>query len=371
MIDIKENKNFCPAPWISVYVEPNGRVDNCCVARNNLGQLNDNTSVDDIVLGPVNTQLQQAMLDNQVVKGCSWCHGSGQNLQSQLINWFPNMSDAIYQTGKFDLRYLDVRWSNTCNLACVFCSETFSSLWAQELGKTIRLERAEKNKFLDYVIGNVKSLKHVYLAGGEPLLMKENELLLDELIKQDNTNCKILVNTNLTNINNRIYQQLITFPNVDWLVSVEGTGQTYEYLRYPAKWEEFKSNLLQLQQDVDQHRILFNMVFLSLNALSFWDTVDYLKSLGFHSQSFALYNNGVFPGPFDPTGLSLEFRQQVIERMSKGNYQRHNGYSNILDYIASDNRTSVQFVDTLKNIDARRNLNSRSIFPEIYKAIES
>jgi hypothetical protein len=368
------NKNFCPAPWISVYVEPNGRVDNCCIGRNNLGNLSEVESIAEILTGPTNIGIQQSMLNNQVVPGCTWCHGGIdgglETLQVKMLRDFPNKDDPIYQVGSFDLRYLDARWSNTCNLACVYCGPEFSSRWAQELGRTIKIERGDKNNFLQYVLDNVESIKELYLAGGEPLLMKENELLLDELVVR-NPDCKLLVNTNLLNINTKIYQRLISMPNVEWLVSFEATGAEYEYLRWPGIWSDFESNLLQLKRDVPVHRILFNMVFLSFNALSIWDTIDWLRDRGFSGTALTVYNNGTRPGPFDPRGLSVEYRNQVIERMQQKDYSNITGYQNVIKSLASTEQISVQFVDTLINIDNSRNLNSRQLFPDVYKSIES
>jgi len=370
------NKNFCPAPWISLYVDPTGRVDNCCVARNNLGNLDEVDSVAEILTGPTNINIQRSMLNDQVVLGCSWCHGGIdgglETLQVKLLQHFPNKNDPIYQVGSFDLRYLDARWSNTCNLACVYCHPTASSLWAQELGHTIKIERSDKNNFLQYVLDNVESFEEVYLAGGEPLLMKENELLLDELVVR-NPKCKLLINTNLLNTDTKIYQRLISMPNVEWLVSIDATGAEYEYLRWPGKWSEFESNLLQLKRDVPVHRILFNMVFLSLNAMSVWNALDWLRDQGFPApaSSLTVYNNGTIPGPFDPRGLSTEYRNQVIERMQQKDYSNVNGYQNVVKSLAGTEQISVTFVDALKNIDDRRNLNSRQLFPDVYKSIES
>lgn len=373
MIDTA-NKNFCPAAWTSVYVEPTGRVDNCCVGLNNLGNLSEVESIAEILTGPTNIGIQQSMLNDQVVPGCAWCHGGIdgglETLQVSMLRKFPNKDDPVYQVGSFDLRYLDARWSNTCNLACVYCSPTSSSLWAQELGRTIKIERNDKNNFLQYVLDNVESLKEVYLAGGEPLLMRENELLLNELVVR-NPDCKLLVNTNLLNTDTKIYQQLISMPNVEWLVSFDATGIEYEYLRWPGKWSEFESNLLQLKREVPVHRILFNMVFLSLNAMSIWNTIDWLRAQGFPTTALTVYNNGARPGPFDPRGLSVEYRNQVIERMQQKNYSNIVGYRNVLKSLANTEQISVQFVNTLMSIDNSRNLNSRQLFPDVYKSIES
>ena len=370
MIDTDQNKNFCPAPWVSLYVEPNGRVDNCCVAKNNLGNIQE-TSVQNIIFGRTNQEVQQAMLDNQTVPGCSWCHGGGQNLQARLLRQFPDTADSVYQTGQFDLRYLDVRWNNTCNLACVYCGPTFSSLWANELDSSIKIQREEKHNLLDYVLDNVESLQEVYLAGGEPTLMRENELLLEQLAKR-NPNVKILVNTNLLNNHTRIYQQLLEFENTTWLVSFEDRDQRYQYLRHPGRWTQFETNLRTLKTQVPVEQIYFNMVYLSLNAMSIWDTIDWLLDQGFvRTMTLALINNGVFDTPFDPACLPRSYRDQILTRISSGQYSSLHGYSNVTESLAKPDLDPVKLLTHLKTLDHRRNLNSRNIFPEVYQAIES
>lgn len=377
MIDVSTNKNFCPAPWLSLYVEPSGTIDNCCVARNNLGNIKDSQDINKILTENTNLGIQQAMIDNQVVPGCAWCHGTADNLQTSFITDYSNLDKSFYQAGSFKLKYLDARWSNTCNLACVYCNEECSSLWAQEKNY-IPIKNNNKNKFLEYVLDNVESLERVQLAGGEPLLLKENELLIDEIISRNPT-CNITINTNLTTIDNKIYQQLIALKNrVTWLVSFEATGDQYEYIRYPGKWSVFENNLRQLKRDIaNTHtNIFFNMVFLSLNAMSYWDTVDW--SLDFigdtqpaPAATLALYNNGVFPGTFDPRALSIDYRKQVLDRMQKGNYSGLRGYDNIVKCLASTERVSVYFTVSMQQLDSRRNLNSRQLFSDVYKSIES
>jgi hypothetical protein len=61
----------------------------------------------------------------------------------------------------------------------------------------------------------------------------------------------------------------------------------------------------------------------------------------------------------------------VIERMQQKDYSNITGYQNVVKSLANTEQISVTFVDALKNIDDRRNLNSRQLFPEVYKSIES
>lgn len=364
---------FCPAPWNSIYVEPNGKIENCCVGKSNLGNIN-NENITEIVLGKKNIKIQQDMLDNKLVEGCKWCHHKSSSLQSMLVERYPrDRPDQLFKNaGTFKLEYLDARWSNTCNLACVYCSPSLSSLWAQELKQDHRIGRDAKSEMLEYVLEHIQEIKYVYLAGGEPLLMKENEDLIEAIVSK-NPQCQVLVNTNLLNIHsNRIFDGLVKLPNCHWLVSVESQHDQYEYIRYPGIWTEFESNLMLLKDKVGASKIGFNMVFMSLTGLAIWDTVDWLMHNGFetHKCSATLYNNGVYDGPFDIRHLSVDQQQRILDRMNHQVYQKMTGWQNCFDYVNElVYNKSTQTRKTLQELDARRNLNSQQIFPDIYQSL--
>lgn len=370
MIVIKNNQSFCPAPWISLYAEPSGRVDNCCVAKNYIGTVD--TPIEQVLTGQKNIKIQRDMLDNIEVPGCSWCKTGPENLQQNLLNMYPDLADPLYQSGKFQLKYLDARWSNTCNLACVYCASGFSSLWAQELNEVVKIEKESKNKLLEYVVSNVETLTQVYLAGGEPLLMKENEILVEEIVNR-NPDCRILVNTNLLNVNTKLYRRLISLPNVQWLISFEDMGDRFEYVRYPGTWSQFKTNLLDLLKTVGPEKISFNMVYMNLNYLTFWDTVDWAETQGFlkKKMNIALYNNGVHDGPLDLCSLNNQSREQATQRILSKDYTNMYGYNKTLDYLQGDVKINKNFVVHCTAMDQRRKLDSRALFPDVYQSIES
>lgn len=370
MID-PDNKALCPAPWVSLYVEPNGRVDNCCVGKNYLGNIKENT-VQEIIFGPTNQQVQKIMLEGQWPKGCAWCENKGHSLQKRMFDIFPSRQEEDYQPNSFRLQYLDARWSNTCNLACVYCSSMYSSTWAQELNESVRIEREQKNELLDYVLDHVELLKEVYLAGGEPLLMKENEQLI-AAIKQRNPDCKVLVNTNLTRTNNsKIFDDLITLKNCSWLISVDDSHDRFEYMRYPATWTEFAENLETLYNKSSVFQMAFNMVFTSLNALTIWDTVDWLMSKNFKNFTIQLYNNGNTPQyPLDVRSMPKSYQQATLDRMSDKKYQNLLGWKDTYDYLSKMiENPSNGVLEYLHGLDQRRGLNSQQVFPKVYEHLK-
>ena len=85
-------------------------------------------------------------------------------------------------------------------------------------------------------------------------------------------------------------------------------------------------------------QISLNMVFTSLNALTFWDTVDYmLDNMGVFplAITFALYNNGLGNGPWDLRHLSIDYQNLVLEKMNQPQFKSIRGWQNIHDYLAA------------------------------------
>ena len=116
------------------------------------------------------------------------------------------------------------------------------------------------------------------------------------------------------------------------------------------------------------------MVFISLNALSIWDTIDDLLARGHkdHVFTLALYNNGTYPGPWDIRHLPVEFQQQVLKRMDRDQYRNMIGWKNIYSYLSEGIYTPNEYPWTkLKELDSRRGLDSSKIFPEIYQYKET
>ena len=77
--------------------------------------------------------------------------------------------------------------------------------------------------------------------------IKENLELLN-ILKDQNPDVEIRINTNLSIVDNEIFKKLITFKNVKWTVSVDAIAAEFEYIRYPGNWNKFHHNLSCLRE---------------------------------------------------------------------------------------------------------------------------
>jgi len=375
--DMLTNKKFCPMPWTGLMYNFDGTVKNCIRSAGTIGNIK-NDKIQNILLGNTNTTTQQLIIDHKPVSTCHTCYDlegdkSGFNIISDRVFYIRELKKVptdTYQTGNFDLQTVDVRWTNLCNFSCVYCGPGFSSKWASELDKYLDTPTSiQKQQFKNYIFENAHKLKHVYLAGGEPLLMKENEELLD-LLKSTNPRVNLRINTNLSKVDTRVFDKLCEFENVHWTVSVETIQEEFEYIRHGGRWTDFLDNINTIRK-LD-HRISFNMLHFLLNYQSVFGCVDFLKNLGFHNNSYII---GALLTPLYlnirhlPDSVLNSVRDTLQDKINQHpGYLLEDSYRNMLAYLNTpfEKNLKQSFAD-LSILDQRRGLNSRDIFKELYK----
>ena len=375
------NKNFCPIPWTGFMYNFDGTVKNCIRNPQPIGNLKDNSLVE-ILQGERNCLTKHNMTYNKPGPTCNVCYDlekdkNSFDIISDRVFYLKELKEVNLNTYKsidaFNLSTIDIRWNNTCNFACVYCNYEFSSRWATELDMTF--DAVPEHRFRQmkqYIFDRADQLKHVYMAGGEPLLMKENLELL-EILQEKNPNINLRINTNLSKTNTRVFEKICEFPNVHWTVSVDEMAEEFEYVRYGGSWDDFLDNLTTISKL--NHKISFNMLHHLLNYRSIFDCVRFLQKLGFHNNSFVI-------GPLlTPNYLNIRHlpdhmlnvvEQELVDRINqKPGYLLENSLQNMLQYIKEPIEKNIDYcLAEIAKMDQRRNINSRAVFTELYNLLE-
>ena len=372
--EILTNPAFCVLPWTGFIMEADGNIKNCVASTSSLGNVNNDT-IENILNDLPNRMHKTFMKEGIKIGACNTCYTQEQNEGRQDIissriyyrRELKSVPLTTYDSG-FSLHHVDVRWSNACNLACVYCGPKNSSRWADEIGQVPQLSEDAKQHTKEYIFKHAHQLKNVYLAGGEPLLMKENLEFL-ELLLAVNPDVHLRINTNLSVVDTKIFNVICKFKNVHWIISVETMNKQFEYIRFGADWQIFLENL-KLIKTFD-HKISFNMLWFLLNSTEIFDTIDYFISVGFHPNSFVL---GPITGPkyLDIRNLpnnKLELLKQQLETRLKNSTTDlvYHGYRLLLNHLAqpfdADFNNSLH---QLSILDKRRNIDCQTMFPNLY-----
>lgn len=350
-------KNFCAAPWAGLSLDPDGQAKMCCISQNRVSL----TELDKASTNADFIEIRQAFIQDQQHPNCQTCWTREQG----TLEWESRRS--IYQydyfhdltdNSKFKLEHLDLRWSNTCNLNCVYCNSTFSSKWAEleDLKTKFRISPT----ITDADLGNLRVLQ---LAGGEPMLIKENLDILTRVNKV-NPDVAIEVTTNLTQIqNNPIYKMLQNFANVRFVVSFESTGAKFEYIRNGAKWNLFRKNLDLLAMDFLD--IQFNMVYFPLSSLDIASAMHTALDYTLPENIFVVTQSGGH-------GFDM-LSQHVVQYIKQLNLNQAKSLPNILRqrFLDHVNKIDSQLRDTFlpqyDRFDQLTNQNHKQIFAELYQ----
>lgn len=371
-------KNFCVIPWTGFELEPNGNIKNCIISKDTIGNIH-KENISDIV---GNNPTRKQMLQGQYPTSCEGCYLQ----EKHRANNFNSISSRLYYAKElankipkglldkdnFSLKHVDLRWSNKCNQACTYCGPEYSSKWATERGVKIPNDKERTERLKEYVYSNIENLENVYLAGGEPLLMKQNKEFLDKL-HVANPNCTIRVNTNLSKTNTGVMASICKFKNVHWTVSIDAIEQRYEYIRHHGSWQDFVDNLKHIA--TLGHKISFNMLYFILNYKEIYNAVEYLQKLGFHNNSFVI---GPVYTPQHWNVLNLpdteleKCKDELQTRINqRPGFLYQNSLENILAYLTDTKfYANIQATkDSLKKMDLRRNTDYTKVFPEIYEGV--
>jgi organic radical activating enzyme len=149
-------------------------------------------------------------------------------------------------------------------------------------------------------------------VGGEPLLLPENERLLDVIPKD----CVVTLITNMSvNLTkNKIFDKLVQRQKVGWSISFDNTGSRFEYVRHGGNWTLLVENIYQIKELFAQgHWGGIHAVYNIYNATQLSDFIEWTKFVGIDTHWQSLYQ----PECLDPLKHS-----QAIKSLAKTELNR-------------------------------------------------
>ena len=420
---------YCPIPWIFQAVRNNGDVRVCCQANitKNQGVIRhpDGTSFNagrDDMTDARNADMMKAMRQNMLngvwSDECARCQSEEESgLQSrrtyEMERWgsvySKEWAHSITQSdGTIDtpVRYLDLRFGNLCNLACRMCGPTDSHTWYKDHVElygnkykdthgTVELKQNDKGRwftndydwhnsdtFWEYLESNLHNIQHVYMAGGEPLMIERHYDFLQKCIDTDNAkNILLEYNTNVTNIPQRVLEMWTHFRKVLIGASVDGYGDVLEYQRYPAKWNSIESNLHKIDQLPDNIHAWLSFTVTSVNVFHVpdfmrWKLEQKFKKIN-NSKRKPLITHHVAHRPYHmniqvlPDHVKKQVTQKFTQSMRYFTGELRQPAVDVLTSINNYmNKDSLyeqhwpQFVKTTLQLDKLRQQNILDIVPE-------
>jgi hypothetical protein len=193
----------------------------------------------------------------------------------------------------------------------VYCNPETSTAWQSIKGIPINHVKNEHPDLIELAQKHGHSVVGLTLGGGEPLLQKG---LLDFLRCLNPNQVRVLVTTNLSIdiTNNPIYNELRTWPTVDWQISFDNADKDkFEYVRDGANWDVFVANIDLMKQH--NQRIIAHPAYSIYCALDLVDYYDFCVTQNLE----IFWCELVHPRDLDIRRYPKTTRQQAIEEIDR------------------------------------------------------
>jgi len=400
-----ENKFICDLAWKHLSIMPHGVSTVCCVADHsyydssavkdgNRVTLKDSKIID-IINSDSYKKIRLDMLDGKVPQACMGCKkiedaGGTSKRMSEGIGMNLDHASITETDGtiKPDLRTVELRLGNYCNLKCRGCNAESSTSWIQDYYKLkdiVRLpsdyERTisdplndytwcERTDFYDDLLSNSSNLEVLHVSGGEPFLVPKHFDILSRLVSEGKTNVSIHYITNLNYNFDKLkpaLELLKNFKYVSLSFSIDDVGDRNNYIRKNSDWNLMMQNLKRFITEYPEFVTSITQTVMAYNFLYIEELYVYLKQENLLPMLGIRLNHLYSPDYLSANVLSQETRREKIDQVK--DILPESMYSELYGhyYNSYTNGLHPEFLKSTMQVDRVRSESLFKLFPKLLK----
>lgn len=323
---------LCPAPWNALYYKDSLKsYKPCCDFKKWIKADSIEEYYNSDLLNEVKENLSQGKWHN----GCKVCEvKSNNNIRSMANVLMDTLIKDQVDTTKFELKWLDYRPGNLCNLKCRMCSVVNSNMIEKEAlenpiimevlpeldKKLFEIDHTNNELLPDLIDPEIfKGLKILKVLGGEPTLDPQIFKLLEYVGNLDSAkNIKLMYTTNATSVNSRWFNSTKMFKEVSINFSIDASYETYDYIRTGASYAKVLENIRTIIDKTENFSdAKINIVWSNFNALTVdqWanDLIDFANS--FDNKINFTVIDARYPDFLHTRFLPTTIKQEVINKI--------------------------------------------------------
>lgn len=362
----KNYDNWCPEVYRSVFID---RFNNdhiklapCCQAIPSVEPL-DNF---DFNTSPTLTKFRKQFDQGLRSAECAMCwtaENLGHKSRRQSAIEFFNLP---FNDRSVQLESIDHNATWACNMACVMCSPSVSSLWASELDLTADdlVKFGRKFQRDNNILSNldVSGIKKIHYNGGEPFL-NNHQLELLKILEEQQVLKNVFISYN-TNGSIFPHKKVIDYWERSRLVklffSIDATGTAFEYIRWPGKWHQVNENIQRMRNELPSN-VMFgiNLTVGNYNVLELKELWNWFNTtIATNREGDISDFNWQIAKNFDPVSINESVKKQATQDLL-GITQ----LSGIVEYLNSDVypiKENNNWIEIFDNYDQKRMTNWRT-----------
>lgn len=401
-----DDQAMCANKWTFLYVNFHGGVvKNCYNVPDRQISVKDLTDygADVFFNHPYEIERRQEKLNNIKHSDCNncWtCESKGVRSRRQPVNFYEVHRTRFQKPVGLDPlpTFLELYFSNACDLKCLYCNNQFSSQWEAELRKynePFETLKDDTNGLLKKVFyewfekEGCENILTYNILGGEPTIQNDFYEFADYLIEQLNRTTnkhsikpEICITTNGNTPPKYIDKFIEVLDKLSEKMSIRidfsngSIGTRSEFVRTGLNWSTFEKNVIRITKFAKGKdiRIRFNCAHTALTVPTFIEFLKWAQEIQTKNNvkfSFAT-NTVVQPSNLSPWNLTEDFKINVEEciqwiRESAPEWTSYIDYLETLKngigkYNISDLKTIPHWAAQLKE---RRGLDFVETFPEL------
>lgn len=353
----------------------------------------DRQTLDSTWNGEIWKRVRSSFLAGERADACSHCwKRESQGLVSpRLHHQEPVDTGAIQNDGSMTHgpQIVSLRLGRTCNLKCIMCAPFNSTKW-QEDSDLYNLHVDQGQRYVepptrttellhhDSFLGNVQ---HVSFVGGEPLLIPAHRQILQGFIESGRApNITLKYFTNGTILPLWLEELWKNFKKIELRISIDGTKDVFEYIRYPAKWNQVAENILAFNRiKADRLEMGLNFLLMNVNAFDLKNLFEWRNRQQWTADAPVIrIDSIVYPDFFDLTTLTVSQSMRLLAELKclQETSTIHPFESSQLGDLILQIKRLQQAPPQLKHqrlqkylsdLDRRRDLRSAQVFPHIWQ----
>ena len=321
---ISDTSLLCPFPFIHLVINSAGGYSQCCEASQEIykttsgrlvinDQFSSKSNPDNLNSNftniPYGATLQEVfdskhihsirhhLLAGKKPKSCSRCWANEKRSfpsarESAMIRYVLDDKGFNYDINEIiekpQIRSLDLKFSNKCNLHCLMCNAGNSDMWVpldrkivEYLEKTVdvnplnvgqttfkwkefvrpghddpTVDQPFSLELFEEIKSLVPQLHEIQCTGGEPFISEQFIKLLKYIIETGHAgHIELEITTNGTKFVADVMELLTHFKHTRFLISIDGSGSAYDYIRAPYTYKLLLQRLQFLNEYIESGKI--------------------------------------------------------------------------------------------------------------------
>lgn len=311
-------KAVCYAPFNNIYFGSNGNAIACCYNRDHLFGTYPKLNLTEIWGNDANLRLRKKMLENDLSSGCKLCY-------NQLVNGnYDALSPYYYDLIPVQRNYpssMEFELSNTCNLACIMCTDEFSSQHEESSSRRMVYDIAFTEQLEEFI----PHLKQTRFFGGEPFLIGLYYTIWEKIIAL-NPKCRITVQTNATVLNSKV-KEILERGNFHIGISIDSLQkENYETIRRNAKFESVMDNI---EYFVEYCKRKSSTLSISICPMTInWQEIPDIINFCNQRRAWIYFNTVIYPPELSIQQLGSSEIDNIIIKLSGCSLETGNIFSN-------------------------------------------